>query len=291
MRGLTHTRAVWLMVLVALMWSTAGVVSRHLEAARSFEITFWRSLFTALSLLVLLPLWQGRAVFDRIREGGRALWISGLCWSVMFTAFMVALSMTTVANVLVTLALGPLFTALLARATIGQKLPLRTWLTIVVAGLGIAYMYGKELSGDQWLGTLIALAVPVAGAINWTVTQRAHARGQDVNLVPAVLLGAIMSSLLTLPLAWPLSATAHDVGLLALLGVGQLAVPCVLAVLCAQVLKAPEVSLLALLEVVFGIALAWLGANERPSSSVLLGGGLVVSALVVNELLAWRQRG
>lgn len=290
MRGLTHTRAVWLMVLVAFMWSTAGVVTRHLEAARSFEITFWRSLFTALSLLVLLPLWQGRAVFDRIRTGGRALWVSGLCWSVMFTAFMVALSMTTVANVLVTLALGPLFTALLARATIGHRLPLRTWLTIVVAGAGIAYMYGNEVSGDQWLGTLIALAVPIAGAINWTVTQRAHAKGLNVDLVPAVLLGALLSTALTFPLAWPLTATMHDVGLLALLGVGQLAVPCVLAVLCAQVLKAPEVSLLALLEVVFGIGLAWLGANERPSSSVLLGGGLVVSALVANEIIAWRQR-
>lgn len=290
MRGLTHTRAVWLMVLVALLWSTAGVVTRHLEAARSFEITFWRSLFTALSLLVLLPLWQGRAVFDRIRRGGGALWVSGLCWAVMFTAFMVALSMTTVANVLVTLALGPLFTALLARATIGHRLPLRTWLTIVVAGLGIAYMYGNELSGDQWLGTLIALAVPIAGAVNWTVTQRAHARGLDVDLVPAVLLGALLSTALTLPLAWPLSATPHDVGLLALLGLGQLAVPCVLAVLCAQVLKAPEVSLLALLEVIFGITLAWLGANERPSSSVLLGGGLVVGALVANEFIAWRQR-
>ncbi len=290
MRGLTHTRAVWLMVLVALLWSTAGVVTRHLEAARSFEITFWRSLFTALSLLVLLPLWQGRAVFDRIRRGGGALWVSGLCWAVMFTAFMVALSMTTVANVLVTLALGPLFTALLARVTIGHRLPLRTWLTIVVAGLGIAYMYGNELSGDQWLGTLIALAVPIAGAVNWTVTQRAHARGLDVDLVPAVLLGALLSTALTLPLAWPLSATPHDVGLLALLGLGQLAVPCVLAVLCAQVLKAPEVSLLALLEVIFGITLAWLGANERPSSSVLLGGGLVVGALVANEFIAWRQR-
>jgi drug/metabolite transporter (DMT)-like permease len=278
------------MVLVAFMWSTAGVVTRHLEAARSFEITFWRSLFTALSLLVLLPLWQGRAVFDRIRTGGRALWVSGLCWSVMFTAFMVALSMTTVANVLVTLALGPLFTALLARATIGHRLPLRTWLTIMVAGAGIAYMYGNELSGDQWLGTLIALAVPIAGAINWTVTQRAHAKGLNVDLVPAVLLGAVLSTVLTFPLAWPLTATMHDVGLLALLGVGQLAVPCVLAVLCAQVLKAPEVSLLALLEVVFGIGLAWLGANERPSSSVLLGGGLVVSALVANEIIAWRQR-
>ena len=70
----------------------------------------------------------------------------------------------------------------------------------------------------------------------------------------------MLSSLATLPLAWPLSASGHDMALLAALGFGQLAVPCALAVVCARVLSAPEVSLLALLEVLFGIGLAWLGA-------------------------------
>ena len=116
---LTHSKAVVLMIAVALMWSTAGVVTRHLDSARSFEITFWRSFFTALSLLVILPLVQGRVVFTRIRQGGWPLWLSGLCWCVMFTAFMVALTLTTVANVLVTLALGPLFTAFGARIFTG----------------------------------------------------------------------------------------------------------------------------------------------------------------------------
>jgi drug/metabolite transporter (DMT)-like permease len=55
---MSHTQAVWLMVLVTLMWSIAGVVSRQLEAAARFEVTFWRSAFTALSLLVILPLWR-----------------------------------------------------------------------------------------------------------------------------------------------------------------------------------------------------------------------------------------
>jgi drug/metabolite transporter (DMT)-like permease len=50
---LTHRRAVWLMVLVTLLWSTAGMVTRHLEQAKSFEVTFWRSFFTVLSLLVI----------------------------------------------------------------------------------------------------------------------------------------------------------------------------------------------------------------------------------------------
>jgi drug/metabolite transporter (DMT)-like permease len=213
---LSHSRALLMMVLVTMMWSIAGVTTRHLESAKSFEITFWRSLFTLLSLLVILPALQGREVFAKIRSGGPMLWISGVCWSVMFTAFMVALTLTSVANVLVTMALGPLLTALMARAFIGHRLALRTWCAIGVAGVGIAYMYGTQLSlgGDAALvGTLVALCVPFAGALNWTVVQRSHAHGRDVDLVPAVLVGALLSSLATLPLAYPFQATPHDLRL------------------------------------------------------------------------------
>jgi drug/metabolite transporter (DMT)-like permease len=287
---LTHTRAVFLMVAVTLMWSIAGVITRQLEHARSFEVTFWRSFFTVLSLLVILLFFQGRAVFGKIRNGGWPLWLSGLCWSVMFTAFMVALTLTSVANVLVTMALGPFLTALLARIFIGHRIPVRTWLAILVAGAGIAYMYGTQMDGDHLAGTLVALCVPLASAVNWTVSQRAHARGIDVDLVPAVLVGAAISSLVTLTLATPFQASAHDIGLLALLGLVQLAIPCALAVVCTRVLKAPEIALLALLEVIFGIILAWLGADEIPSQTVLAGGALVLGALVVNEVVGWRQR-
>ena len=287
---LTHHRAVLVMVAVTMMWATAGVVTRHLEFARSFEVTFWRSLFTVLSLCVILPVVSGREVFAKVRHGGRMLWLSGACWCVMFTAFMQALTMTTVANVLVTLSVGPLLTALFAWITLGQRIAPRTWLAIVVAGVGIAYMYGADFSSDQLAGTWVAFAVPVAGAVNWTIIQRANAQGQNVDLMPTVLIGASLSSLVTLPLAFPFAASAGDVGLLAFLGLVQLAIPCVLAVVCARVLKAPEMSLLGLLEVIFGILLAWVGASEAPAPAVLTGGALVIGALVINEVLGWRER-
>lgn len=287
---LTHNRAVLLMVAVALMWSTAGVVTRHLESARSFEITFWRSAFTALSLLVILPFFQGRQVFRKIRQGTAAFWVSGVCWSVMFTAFMVALTLTSVANVLVTMSIGPLLTALVARIFIGHRIPTRTWVAIVVAGGGIVYMYGAQVADATLLGTLVTLCVPLAGALNWTLTQHSHAQGRDLDLIPAVLVGALISLALTLPLAFPFQATAHDLSLLAFLGLGQLAIPCVFSVMCARILKAPEISLLALLEVIFGILLAWVGANEVPAASVLVGGVVVIGALVINEFIGWRNR-
>jgi len=282
------------MVLVTLLWSTAGVVTRQLEAARSFEITFWRSLFNAVGLIVLLGWLRGpQALVARIRTGGKVLWASGVCWSVMFTAFMVAITLTTVANVLVVMATAPLFTALLARFLLHHKLPTRTWAAILVAGGGIAWMFGTDISGaggSHLLGTGIAMGVPIAGAINWTLIQHASRSEASSDMLPALLLGALISAAVTLPVAWPLQASAPDIGWLALLGVTQLAIPCVMAVTAARTLAAPEVALLALLEVLFGVAWAWLGAGEKPSSTAMLGGALVLGALAGNELFALLRR-
>ncbi|MBK1614760.1 permease [Rubrivivax gelatinosus] len=280
------------MIFTTLLWSIAGVVTRQLEAARSFEVTFWRSGFNALALLVLLSWLRGPAqILRTIRDGGRIIWLSGLCWAVMYTSFMVALTLTSVANVLVTMALGPLITALLARFTLGHRLPARTWGAIALAGAGIAWMYGQQLSGDSrhLLGTVVALAVPVSAAVNWTLLQsRRDDPGSD--MLPAVLIGATLSALVTLPLAWPFQASAHDLGLLALLGSVQLAIPCLIAVSLARVLPAAEMSLLGLLEVIFGVTWAWLGAGETPEASVLVGGLLVLAALAGNEWLGMRRR-
>ena len=291
---MSHRQAVWVMVAATLMWSIAGVVSRHLEAARGFEVTFWRSAFNALALVILLGWLRGVPVLAAtLRAGGRALWLSGLCWSVIFTAFMMALTLTSVANVLVTMAIGPLFTALAARFVLGHRLAARTWAAIALAGLGIAWMYGHEVTaGDprHLLGTLVALAVPLAAATNWTLLQHLRGRpGAGGDMLPAVLIGALLSALLTLPLAWPLAASAHDLGLLALLGVVQLAIPCLMAVSAARVLSAPEIALLGLLEVVFGVLWTWLGAGEAPSAAVLGGGALVLFALAGNEMLSLRR--
>lgn len=313
LKRLTHTQALWGMVLAPLLWAMAGVVTRQLETATRFEVTFWRSFFAGVSLLVLLPLlrlWDGSADADGnrplitrwwgISAQSRSFWVSGLCWAVMFTAFMVALTMTSVAHVLVLLAAGPLFTAVLARQVLRQTQPWRTWLSVWLAGAGIVYMFGS-----QWLqavadpaidttrlvvGTLVALCVPVAGAINWIVVQRSQRHGQQIDLVPAVMVGGLLSALGTVVPAWPLKTAAHDLLWLAFLGVFQLAVPCVISVLCARVLRAAEVSLLAQLEVIFGILLVWWLAGEAPAQQVLIGGAVVLAALAGNELAAWRDR-
>lgn len=269
------------MVLVTLLWSTAGVVTRQLESARSFEVTFWRSACTFVALGGYLAVAHGRGVWGLIQRGGPALWLSGLMWGVMFTCFMVALTLTSVANVLITMSVAPLVTTVLARFMLGQPVAVRTWFAIVVAGAGIAWMYGHSLSADpkSLVGTAVALGVPIAAAVNWNTLQR---RGGAFDLVPALLIGALISSVFALPLSVPFQASVHDVAWLAGLGVFQLAVPCVLAVRLARQLPAPEMSLLALLEIVFGIAWAWWGAGEAPASDVLVGGTVVLATLMLN---------
>ena len=283
---LSHTQALGLMLLATLLWSIAGVVSRQVTHAQGFEVTFWRSFFTVLSLSVLLPMLKGRALLTQLPWPQKTFWLSGVCWSVMFTAFMLALTMTTVANVLITMAMGPMLTALLSRLVLKKPLAAHTWWAIAAAGVGMAFMFISQvqLEGTRHVwGMAVALCVPMAGAVQWTVTHRLQQAAQSPDFMSAVWVGALLSCVYTAPLAWPTVGTVNDITWLAALGLFQLAVPCLLAVRAAQVLASHEVALLALLEVLFGIAWAWWGAGEEPGLNVLVGGGLVLCALAWNE--------
>jgi drug/metabolite transporter (DMT)-like permease len=294
---MTHRRAVALMILVTFLWSLAGIVTRQLEAARSFEVTFWRSLFNALAMMAALSAMRGPALWRSLRHAPWPFWASSVCWAGMYTGFMVALTLTTVANVLVTMAIGPLLTAVFARVFLHHRLPPRTWVAIAIGGIGIGWMFGQEAGrGLSFAGAAVALTVPLAAATNWTILQHiGHGPGDPdaqppQDMLPAALMGALLSAAVTLPFAWPPQASVHDLGLLAFLGVVQLAIPCLLVVRLSRELPAPEIALLGLLEVLFGITWTWIGVGERPAPSTLIGGTLVLSALIGNEALALRRR-
>lgn len=289
-----HARAVALMVTAAVLWSIAGVVTRHLtpalQADGRFEITFWRSLFAALTVAGYFVLVRREGLRPIVATGWPGL-VSGSMWAVMFVCFMLALTLTTVANTLLVMSIGPLLTALLAWVVLRLPVPGRTWLAIGAAMLGMIWMFarggGAVPGGSHVAGMLVALAVPLAAAINLVLLQKTRAR---VDLVPAVFIGGALSAAAMLPLALPLQAAGRDVLLLALLGVFQLGLPCMLMVIAARRLAAPEISLLALLEVVLGPLWAWLGAGEAPAGGTLIGGALVLTALVANEVAALRRR-
>ena len=263
---LSHRQAIAVMVLTTLLWSIAGVVSRQMTHAQGFEVTFWRSFFTVLSLSVLLPVIKGRRLWQELPWRQKRFWLSGWCWATMFTAFMMGLSLTS-------------------------ALAKHTWLAIALAGAGMVFMFISQvqIDGAQHLwGMAVALCVPIAGAVQWNLTHHLQSSDQPRDYMPAVWVGAALSSLITAPLALPGMASASDIAWLACLGLFQLAVPCLLAVWAARVLQSHEVALLALLEVVFGIAWAWWGAGEEPALTVLAGGTLVLGALAWNEWVSWR---
>lgn len=282
-----HRRAAWLLAFCALLWSSAGVLTRHLQQAEGFEITFWRSLFCVIGVAAALAVRHRGNPVAPVRAMGVAGIVSGLMWAVMFTCFMLALTRTSVANTLVTLSVAPLLTALLAWIVLGERVRAATWVAIVMAGAGIGWMVREGLSGEGLAGMAIAAAVPVASAINIVVLRRLRA---SVDLAPAVLTGALLSCAATLPAAWPLSATPGDIAILAVLGFFQLALPCMLMVRTTRHLAPHEVALIALLEVVLGPIWAWLGAGEAIGAATLQGGAVVLAALAGNEWLAARQR-
>jgi len=268
------------MIAAPVLWSSAGVVTRHIQAAEPFEQVFWRSLFAFAFVAVVLLV--GRK--NPLKAGWPGLF-SGLMWAIMFTAFLFALSLTTTANTLVMMSVSPLLTALLAWLFLKDPLPLRTWIAAGAAAIGIAWMFSTSVEKAHVAGMLVALVIPVAAAIN-VVTLRAAAAKLD--LVPAVMLGGALSCLVALPLALPLQASARDIALLAFLGFFQLGLPCMLLVVASRTLLAPEIALLGLLEVVLGPLWAWLGAGEVPAESTLLGGLVVLGALAGNELSMMR---
>lgn len=269
------------MVLAPVLWSTAGVVTRHVQGAAAFEMVFWRSLFACLFVASALLVRKESIALKK------PVWLSGAMWAVMFTAFILALRLTSTANTLVVMSLGPLLTALLARAFLSEAVALRTWLAVGAAALGIGWMFAADLDAhhaSDYLGMAIAGLVPIASAIN-VVTLRAAAA--TVDLRPAVMLGAAISCLLALPLALPFHAGARELALLAFLGVFQLGLPCVLLVLASRALLAPEIALLGLLEVLLGPLWVWLGAGETPTPGTLVGGMIVLGALALNEVAAF----
>ncbi len=275
------------MLLCTVMWSIAGVATRQLERAEGFEISFWRSAFCAAWIVGALVLRYRGGWLRQVVAIGPVGFASGAMWSVMFTCFMVALTMTTVANVLVVMAASPLLAALLGLAVLREPVPARTWVAIAVAATGIVWMVRDGLDASGLLGMTVAFAVPVASAVNIVLLK---STGAKVDLGPAVLIGALISAAVCLPLGWPLSASLPDLTILAVLGVLQLAVPCLIMVRVARDLAPHEIALLGLMEVVLGPLWAWLGAGEAPTASTLQGGALVLAALLLNELVAMRAK-
>jgi drug/metabolite transporter (DMT)-like permease len=275
------------MIGATLCWASAGMLVRNMDLRDGWEITFWRSLFMTLFITGMLVVQYRGATLSKMHAVGSAGIIASALWALMYVCFILALGHTTVANVLVLASIAPFAAALLGGVFLHERVPRRTWLAMLAAFAGITLMFVESISTGGLLGNLIALAIPFAFACNVIILRRMHAH---VDMVPTLVLSGLFSMALTLPLALPFEASAKDLGLLAIMGVVQLGLGCVLMMLAAPHLAAAEIGLLAVLETIFGTFSTWLVVGERPGYLALAGGGIVLLALIINELFGLHGR-
>jgi drug/metabolite transporter (DMT)-like permease len=278
-------KGVLLMAAAALCWSLGGILVRKIALPDPWEIVFWRSLFMTLFVAGVLVVRHGTSAVAQVRAVGRGGLVSGLMFATMFFCYILSLSRTTVANSMALSAIAPFCVAIFGWLFLSERIPLRTWLAILAAVTGVVLMFADGMDSGQLAGNLLALGVPLAFTVNVYVLRRMHAR---VDMIPAVMIAGILSALIALPLAWPLTPTLHDLPFFITLGFVQLGLGCVLMTRATRYLSSGEIGLYSLLENVAAPIWVWIGVNEQPQDLALVGGLIVISALAVNEWLGLR---
>jgi drug/metabolite transporter (DMT)-like permease len=226
-------------------------------------------------------------MFQRVRAVGVPGIIVGAIWALMYVCFILALGYTSVANVLVLASISPFAAALLGGLFLRETVPGRTWAAMLAAAGGIVLMFIESINGGGLSGNLIALVIPLGFACNAVLLRSMHA---SVDMMPTLLLSGVFSMAVTLPPALPFEAAPLDFALLAIMGVVQLGLGCLLMLAAAPRLKAAELGLLAVAEIVFGTLSTWLVVGEEPGRLGLIGGLVVIAALAVNELMGLRGK-
>jgi drug/metabolite transporter (DMT)-like permease len=282
-----HRRGVLLMIGATACWSTAGILVRSMQLTDSWEQTFWRSLFMTLFVLGVLIFQYRGAEWQRIKAVGRPGMLVGALWALMYVCFLFAVGRTTVANVLVLSSLSPFTSALMGKLFLHELIPSRIWCAMAAALLGIVLMFIESIHSGGFTGNLIALIIPVAFACTLVILRKTHAH---IDMIPTLVWSGVFSMAATIWLALPLQPTTLDLSLLAIMGVVQIGLGSLLMLAAAPRLAAAEIGLLTVLETVFGTLSTWLVVGEHPGRVALLGGSIVVAALVINELIALRTR-
>jgi drug/metabolite transporter (DMT)-like permease len=281
------------MLGAGLCWSLGGIIVRKLALADVWQIVFWRALFMAAFVGVLLLALRGRGTLASVRSIGVAGTISSVCLAAQIYFFILALSNTTAVNTFVLMSLSPLTAALVGLLFLHERIARHTWIAIACALGGVVIMFGEGMNGGRWLGNFFALCVPLAYACQILFVRKVQGeqgtRGQAPDLLPTVFVAGLMAMLPALFLGWPLEAAARDLSLLALMGCVQLGLGCWLMTLAVRHLRAAEMGLLALSETLLAPLWVWLGAGEAPGSAALAGGALIVGALAVNAWLTLRS--
>lgn len=269
----------------AFVWSFGGTFGRLLSIEDSWTVVFWRSVWACSFLLSFMLLRSGPS--DTLRQFRAMGWPGlgvGLCFATASTSFVVALNHTTVANILLIQAGVPLIAALIAWVLFRERVSGPTWLAITVVILGVGVMVSESFTGKvSPIGDSLALVIAFCFAIATVITRRYS----HVRMAPAVCLGTLIAAIFAATMSSSFATSVLDMGILFAFGALNLGLGLALFVTGARLLPSPVAALIGTAEPMLGPLWVWLFLNEIPGVSTLVGGGIILAALLSH--LTWQM--
>jgi drug/metabolite transporter (DMT)-like permease len=281
-----HRPGIALVVAGAVAFSTAPFFTRLLPYD-SWTILFWRGLFGGSLIAVIMVLLQGRAGLRDLIGMSASGWLVSLYSTLGMIAFIPSLQLTSVSNVAIIIATGPFLAAALAWIWLGEIPRRRTMLASVVALCGVAIIVGNARIGSDLLGVALACFMALAIAA-MTVMVRRH---KETSMVAAAAISNFLTSVVSLPFAHGIaSVTGRDLFILAMFGFFQVALGLTLFFLGSRLLPSSQAALISTLETPLMPFWIWLAFSEVPALRVLLGGALVMGAVIADIIGDSRER-
>jgi drug/metabolite transporter (DMT)-like permease len=282
-----HRRGLTLAGAGMVVLSPDALLIRLIDDADLFQIVFYRTLFMGIVLALGLGAYYGHRLPALMVALGWRGALSSVLMAASNVGFVGAMLNASVANALVILATIPIFGALFSWLLLGERIRRQTAIAILLAIAGVLVIVSGSLGRGSLLGDAIALGIAVMQGLNLTILRGAG----DKDATLAICIAGFLAAAAALPLTGTLRVSAHDLGLLALLG--GLVLPLALGLFMAGARYAPaaEVGLMALLETTLGPIWVWVGVGEVPPDEAFIGGALVVGAIVANSVMPSRGDG
>ncbi|UVK38688.1 DMT family transporter [Mesorhizobium sp. AR10] len=277
-----------LIILSALMWSFGGTIARFIDTGDSWAVVFWRSVWAAAFLLCFMAWRDGwRGTLRLFRDMGLPGLAVAVCFATASTSFVVALAYTTVANILLMQAGVPLLAALLAWVLFRERVTVATWVAIAAVIAGVAIMVSESLDGAvSPIGDGLALLIAVMFSIATVITRRfAHVR-----MTPATCLGTMLAAAFAASQTAQFAVSGHDMAFLFAFGVINLGLGLAFFATGARLVPAAIAALLGTFEPILGPIWVWLVHSEVPSMRTIIGGAVVVAALLVHIGLEFKRQ-
>ena len=270
----------FLVFLGAVSLSFGGLIVKSFEGSTLWQILFWRSVFFILVVSIFLFINYKKTVFSALYKSGLPGLIGGIILSVGFASYVFAMYETTVANANFIIQTQTLFLAIFGYIFLKEKISKLTLSCIAIAIFGILLMLGGSVSPGQMTGNIVAFIMPISFAILIIIVRKFP----EVDMIPLQLVAGIFAAIIGLLLSPSIMVSSKDIFLGFLAGFFQVGFGFIFITIGARSTPSAFVGIIMLTEAVLGPLWAWMFVNENPPISVLIGGSIVISAVVIQFL-------